>query len=236
MAVQFSKPAPYGKHANDGINWGPMVNQRLAHTLSDAPPGVILFTLVFFLYGIQRGYVNITFYVLWMCHCVHRGIIHPWIMNYGNNKTPIGIPIAGLFPNLLFSYLNADWIGSASYKSDYYTDPRFIIGILLFLIGFCINRAVDFTLRNIRSRGDYLGERYFISEGCLFKRISCPNFLGEMLEWFGWAVGTWSPAGVVWFMFRCGTFIPQSKQYHDWYKGRFPDYIKNRKALIPFIY
>lgn len=233
MIVQISKPAPYGKHAENNANWGPMVHQKLAHTLSDAPPGVILFTLVFFLYGVQRGYINIIFYVLWMCHYVHRSIIHPWIMNYSSAKTPIGIPIAGLFPNFLYSYLNADWIGSAFYVSDYYRDPRLIIGVVLFLTGFCINRAADFTLRNLRSGGN---TGYFIPQGCLFKLVSCPNYFGEMLEWFGWAVGTWSAAGLVWFLFGCGTFIPRAKQNHEWYKERFPDYPKDRRALIPFIY
>ena len=53
----------------------------------------------------------------------------------------------GLFPNVLYSFLNSDWIGAADYNDDYYKDPRFIIGIVLFVAGFIINRYADFSLR-----------------------------------------------------------------------------------------
>jgi hypothetical protein len=32
---QCRKPAPYGRHQNDTSGWGPLVPQRIAHTLSD---------------------------------------------------------------------------------------------------------------------------------------------------------------------------------------------------------
>ena len=47
---QFLKPAPYGRfdktddHPN---NWGPVIPQRIGHTLSDALPCVVGFLLVF---------------------------------------------------------------------------------------------------------------------------------------------------------------------------------------------
>ena len=43
-----------------------------------------------------------------------------------------------------------------------------------------------------------------------------------MLEWFTWALGTWSLAGLFWFLFISATFVP--------------DYAADRKALIPFVY
>ena len=76
---QWTKPAPYGQHEKSGNSCGPMVHQRITHTISDAIPGVLVFTLVFFLYGHQREYLKITFYCLWQCHYIHRGFINPWI-------------------------------------------------------------------------------------------------------------------------------------------------------------
>ena len=61
---QWTKPAPYGQHEKSGNSCGPMVHQRITHTISDAIPGVLVFTLVFFLYGHQREYLKITFYCL----------------------------------------------------------------------------------------------------------------------------------------------------------------------------
>lgn len=248
--TQLAKPAPYGRHATQDTNWGPMVNQRIAHTLSDGPTGVIIFTLVFFLYGNQREYTNIVLLVMWICHYVHRGFIHPWIMNYSSATTPIGIPLAGLFPNLLYCYLNADWIGSARYSNKYYLDPRFIIGVILFVCGFVINRVADFKLKNLRSQAkkndtpqsdqtpldSETKGHYLIPQGCLFNLVSCPNYFGEMIEWFGWVMATWSAAGLVWFLFGCATFFPRAKQHHKWYKGTFTNYPSERRALIPFVY
>ena len=140
--AQCANPAPYGRHQRSGSAWGPMVHQRIAHTISDAFPGVLLFSLVFFLYGSRREYANLTFYCLWICHYLHRGLIHPWIMKYSSPKTPLGISVGGVFPNLFYSFLNADWIGTAIYDHDYSIDPRFIIGILCFVTGFIINRVI----------------------------------------------------------------------------------------------
>ena len=231
--AQWTKPAPYGRHEKSGKSCGPMVHQRIAHTISDAIPGVLVFTLVFFLYGHQREYPNITFYCLWQCHYIHRGFIHPWIMKYSSPTTPIGIPLGGFFPNLLYSFLNSDWIGAADFSDDYYKDPRFIIGIVLFVSGFIINRYADFSLRKLRTS---YSEGYSIPHGCLFEVISCPNYFGEMLEWFGWALGTWSLAGLAWFLFSSATFVPRARHNHQWYKNQFPDYPADRKALIPFVY
>ena len=231
--AQATKPAPYGRHQTSSYSFGPLVHQRVAHTVSDAIPGVLLFSLVFFYYGTQREYTNITFYCLWLCHYIHRGIIHPWIMRYSSPKTPLGISLGGLFPNLVYSFLNADWIGTADYDSSYYKDPRFIIGVVIFVTGYIINRYADLSLCQLRANNS---TRYSVPHGCLFDVICCPNYFGEMLEWFGWALGTWSLAGMVWFLFSSATFIPRAMHNHEWYMKKFPDYPKNQKALIPFLY
>ena len=188
----------------------------------------------FFLYGEVREYVNLIFYCLWLCHYIHRGFIHPWIMKYSNPKTPLGIPLGGHFPQpFLQLFLTLIWLGAARYDNRYYKDPRFLIGIIFFVIGFIINRHADFALRRLRSDNS---DGYSVPHGGLFDIISCPNYCGEMLEWFGWALGTWSLAGLVWFLFSCGTFLPRSRHNHQWYKARFPNYPDERKALIPFLY
>ncbi|EDO43991.1 predicted protein [Nematostella vectensis] len=116
---------------------------------------------------------------------------------------------------------------------DYYMDPRFILGAALFLLGFCINRYADIKLRMLRPDES---SGYAVPKGGPFELVSCPNYFGEMLEWFGWALCTWSAAGLVWFLFGCGTFIPRAMHNHKWYKDRFPDYPQKRRALIPFLY
>ena len=48
-------------------------------------------------------------------------------MKYSSRTTPIGIPLGGLFPSVLYSFLNSDWIGAADNSGQDYKDPRFII-------------------------------------------------------------------------------------------------------------
>lgn len=231
--VQWIKPAPYGKHERDDANWGLMIPQRLGHILSDAVPGVLMFILVFFFYGDARGYANYVFLGLFELHYIHRGIIHPLIMRYKNPKVALGITLGGLFPNCIFHFMNADFIGSAYYDSNYYYDPRFILGIILFAVGYIINKWADWKLRSLRNRKGNTG--YYIPYGGLFEVISCPNYFGELVEWIGWTITTWSLSGLVWTLFCAATFIPRARHNHDWYKEQFELYPLNRRALIPYL-
>ena len=110
-------------------------------------------------------------------------------------------------------------LGQQITMPDYDKDPRFIIGIGVFVVGFIINRYADLPLRKLRTN---YSEGYSIPHGCLFEVISYPNYFNAMLERFGWALGTWSLAGLFWFLFTSATFVPY--------------YAADRKALIPFVY
>ena len=66
-----------------------------------------------------------------------------------------------------------------------------------------------------------------------FRYLSCPNCLGEMLEWCGWALATWSPAGLAFFLYAVANLAPRALANHRWYRRRFDDYPNRRKALIP---
>ena len=182
---QWTKPAPYGQHEKSGNSCGPMVHQRITHTISDAIPGVLVFTLVFFLYGHQREYLKITFYCLWQCHYIHRGFINPWITKQSSLTTPIGISLRGLFPNLLYSFPNSDWIVAADYNDDCYKDPRFIIGIVYLWQALSSIATQNLSLRKLRTN---YTEGYSIPHGCLFKSYHTPIILTQC--WNG-LVGLW---------------------------------------------
>lgn len=232
--AQWRDPAPYGKHERRDQNWGPLIPQRLGHILSDAIPGVVLFTLVFVFYGTENKiYINYIFLAMFLSHYVHRGVIHPLIMRYRNPKVPIGITLGGFFPNCLYHFVNADLIGSAEYHINYYYDPRFILGVVLFCAGYVINRHSDMKLRSLRDTKGCTG--YYIPYGGFFELVTCPNYFGELVEWIGWSLATWSFAGLVWTLFSAATFIPRARHNHAWYKSQFDSYPPNRKALIPFL-
>ena len=54
------------------------------------------------------------------------------------------------------------------------------------------------------------GNGYHIPEGFLFKYVSCPNYLGEIIEWLGWAILTLSPAGLVFFIWTFSNLVPRA--------------------------
>ena len=69
----------------------------------------------------------------------------------------------------------------------------------------------------------------------MYRHVSCPNYLGEMLEWTGWAVLTWSLAGTAFAVFTAANLVPRAMAIHRWYRDKFPDYPVERKAVIPFL-
>ena len=51
---------------------------------------------------------------------------------------------------------------------------------------------------------------YKIPNKGLYKYVSSPNYLGEILEWLGWAVLTWSVSGLVFFFWTVFNLLPKS--------------------------
>ncbi|GFR68107.1 3-oxo-5-alpha-steroid 4-dehydrogenase [Elysia marginata] len=89
-------------------------------------------------------------------------------------------------------------------------------------------------LRSLRKTRGCVG--YYIPYGGLFELVSCPNYFGELVQWIGWALATWSLAGFVWACFSAATFLARAHHNHMWYKENFENYPPNRKAVIPFLY
>lgn len=95
-----------------------------------------------------------------------------------------------------------------------------------------INLHSDHVLRSLRSGND---KSYKIPYGGLFHYVSCANFFGEIVEWFGYFIMTQSPHAFGFVIFAIGNLAPRALQHHRWYLEKFEDYPKNRKAIFPFI-
>jgi protein-S-isoprenylcysteine O-methyltransferase Ste14 len=67
----------------------------------------------------------------------------------------------------------------------------------------------------------------------MYRWVSCPNYFGEMLEWIGWAIATWSLAGSAFAIFTIANLLPRALANHRWYQTEFPDYPSDRRAVIP---
>ncbi|XP_061546742.1 3-oxo-5-alpha-steroid 4-dehydrogenase 2b [Phycodurus eques] len=71
--------------------------------------------------------------------------------------------------------------------------------------------------------------------GGLFEYVSAPNYFGEIFEWFGYAMATWSLPSLSFAVFTTCFIGPRAVYHHRFYKEKFKDYPKSRKAVIPFL-
>jgi 3-oxo-5-alpha-steroid 4-dehydrogenase 1 len=135
--------------------------------------------------------------------------------------------------NVINAYLNARWISElGAYPTEWLRDPRFLVGTLLFAKGMFVNVQSDNILFRLRKPGE---SGYRIPRGGAYRFVSSPNYLGELIEWGGWAIATWSLAGLAFFLFTFANLVPRAIAHHKWYRATFPDYPKERRAVIPWL-
>lgn len=223
--------APYGRHSRAG--WGPTIPSRLGWLVMESP--AVLAFVGFYLAGDHRAETApLVMLGLWLVHYGHRSFIFPFRMRSAGKRMPVLIALLAIAFNLLNAYVNATWIAElGSYRTGWLTDPRFVAGAALFATGFAINVRADSVLFRLRRPGQ---TGYAIPRGGLYERVSCPNYLGELIEWTGWAVLTWSLAGLSFAVYTAANLVPRALAHHRWYRTTFgADYPARRKALIPFV-
>jgi steroid 5-alpha reductase family enzyme len=138
--------------------------------------------------------------------------------------------------NTTNGYLNAWSIASQSdkYSNLWLTGPQFLIGVVVFFCGMALNKVSDKQLARLGRSSD--GKHgYQIPYGLAYRWVSCPNYLGEIIQWIGWAIATWSLAGVVFAVWTMANLVPRAIAHHRWYRETFEDYPARRRALIPFL-
>ena len=221
--------APYGRYASKG--WGATVGNRVAWIVMESVSPLV-FALCFVFGSIEKNLVIVLFFCMWEAHYVHRAFIYPLMLRSTVKQMPAMVMSLGIIFNSANAYLNGRYLFTFSdgYGIAWLVDPRFIFGFALFVIGFIINRQADNTLRGLRKSDE---TSYGVSFEGLFRFVSCPNYLGEILIWIGWAMATWSLAGLSFALWTMANLIPRARAHHYWYKEHFPDYPPERKALVP---
>jgi steroid 5-alpha reductase family enzyme len=213
------------------IIWGPSINSRLGWVIMEAPAALVF--AICFVFGVNARTVPIlVFLALWEAHYIHRAFIYPFTTRGDAKRMTLTVVIMGLFFNTVNAYLNGRYIFtfSSGYSNSWLLDTRFVVGVLLFVLGFIMNRQADNTLRQLRQPGE---SGYKIPYGDFYRWISCPNYFGEILIWVGWAVATWSLAGLAFAAWTAANLAPRARSNHAWYRKQFADYPASRKALIP---
>lgn len=223
--------APYGKHLRQG--WGPSVPGRAAWMMMELPAVVCMAALFA---GSERTTdpVALAFLGLWQLHYLNRTFVFALRGRGGRRPMPALVMALGFTFNIWNGYLNGAWLFFLGPQRGtiYFSDSRFVLGLLLFLAGMALNQHSDRILLRLRPAGE---TGYRIPRGGMFRLVSAPNYLGELIEWTGWALATWSLAGLGFALFTAANLVPRAWHNHRWYRSHFDDYPAERRAIIPFL-
>lgn len=223
----------YGRFYATSAITGLGLNPRLAWFLQESPAFYVPLALLIGDLRCRLRYVNYTLLSFVLVHYLQRAFIYPLLIKGGKPSSLISVISAFTFCVLNGFMQGYQLVCIANYPATYLWNPTFIVGLLIFVTGFVVNLWCDSVLRNLRKPGE---TGYKIPKGGLFEYVSCANFFGEIVEWWGFAIASWSyPA----FAFAVFTLLfLSSKAYltHRFYLEKFDDYPKARKMVLPFIF
>jgi len=224
--------APYGKHNRKG--WGLTIKSKYAWLIMELP-AVFIFLIVFVLNIENIGIMSVVFLVIWETHYIYRTFIFSQFIKGSKKTFPVIIVVFSLLFNIINGYINSYFLFVINYDLEvtWLIKPVFIAGLFLFIIGLSMNISSDKIIFKLRSPGETL---YRIPKDGFFKYVSNPNYLGEIIEWGGWAILTWSLPGLAFAVFTFANLVPRAISNHKWYHRNFPDYPEKRKIIIPKIY
>ncbi|MDD2962104.1 MAG: DUF1295 domain-containing protein [Muribaculaceae bacterium] len=234
FALQYVE-AGYGMMYNR--RWGISINNRIGWILMESP---VFFAMIALWWFSDRRHdsLAIIFLLIFELHYFQRSFIFPLMMR-GNNRMPLSIICSGIFFNLLNALMQGGWLfyfaPDDMYSTAWLLSPQFISGLLIFACGMIINIHSDSIIRNLRKPGD---TRHYIPQGGMFKYVSSANYLGELLEWIGFAILTWSAAGAVFAIWTFANLAPRAKKINCRYEKEFgTEFTKLKlKSILPYIY
>jgi len=223
--------APYGRHLRRGF--GAAMPSTAGWVVMEAVAALGMPAMLLLGDRIADP-VSIAFLAMWELHYLHRAFVFPFRRRGGAKPMPISVGAIAIVFNAWNAYLNGRWLFALGPVRDasWLADPRFVAGAALFLVGMAINVHSDNVLVGLRGPGEL---EYRVPHGGLHRLVTMPNYLGELVEWFAWALATWSLAGLAFAVFTAANLAPRAVANRRWYLARFPDYPKERRALIPFV-
>ena len=233
VALQFFE-AGYGYLFDK--RYGPPVNNKVGWVMMESPVFVAM-SILWAMSDRQWDAVPLVLFSIFQLHYFQRSFIFPLLMR-GNSKMLLGIVLMGMVFNPLTALMQGGWIfyiAPDGYYADWFARPFIYVGVLLFFAGMFINMQSDYIIRHLRKEGD---TRHYIPRGGMFRYVSSANYFGELLEWTGFAIASWSWAGAVFVLWTFANLAPRSASLYKRYAKEFGEEFTSlgRKRIIPFIY
>ncbi|EER00273.1 3-oxo-5-alpha-steroid 4-dehydrogenase, putative [Perkinsus marinus ATCC 50983] len=231
----FGVTAAYGKMIESGYgSYSFKIDPRIGWFFQELPSLLLPFLCLISEWSDLHS-LQIALLSMLILHYFQRSIIYPMLMQ-SHRKTPISIVLSAFAFCCTNSCLQSIWIRCMLNPSQIST-VQLVVGTSLYAIGLLVNLQSDYILRHLRRGAGDEQQRYFIPYGGMFRFVSCPNYLGEMIEWLGYAMTSgWGLAPVTFAFCTFANLFPRALEQHKWYEGKFDDYKKlHRKAIVPFL-
>ena len=260
----FFVSAPYGKLARDG--WGAPIDGRLGWFLQELPSPLALIRALMVHHRADDpssscgagGWtaddgapsMALVAAALWCAHYANRAVRYPLT----RRMSPTTFPV--VLSAVAFNVVNGTVCGSELARRGCEAfGARNVPGLALMLLGVVINVTADEHLRALRGKKDGGGEgrrrrdnkmadgksgEHAMPAGGLFDRCVCPHYLGELIEWCGFAAMTGTASACAFAFWTFANLFPRATAYREWYRERFGgatavSRLPPRRAMIPFI-
>jgi 3-oxo-5-alpha-steroid 4-dehydrogenase 1 len=220
---------PYGRHMQPGQ---PNTLPALPAWLLFEAPQFFSFALTFWLTAQSPSPAALTLFGLWQAHYTYRAILYPLRMRDRHKRFPISGVVFGILFNSINGFINGYAVAHAPHLASaaWLGDPRFVLGLAVAVAGWLVNFQADTILINLRRDGS---TGYKVPYGGMFRWVSSANYFGEIVLWCGWALMSWTPAGLSFAVFTTANLLPRALSHHRWYHQHFAEYPKERRAIIP---
>lgn len=111
-------------------------------------------------------------------------------------------------------------------------DSLFWLGLLLFAFGETANFSHHKILADLRRSA----QGYVLPRGGWFEYVACPHYFFEIIAWVGVVLMSRHLFALIALLGMAGYLLARSHKTLAWYREKFPDFPKNRKAIIPFLF
>ena len=164
--TQLLMTAPYGRYARAG--YGITLNARFTWLVQECPSFLVPLFVTAYLGGNQWKAPNLVLLSMFLLHYFHRqganfhfmykftdifncrSFHYPFVIK-GSKPVPLMIFVVSLIFCAINGYMQSRYLlHYYSYTDQWFYDPRFIIGVVMFLFGMAINIHSDAILRGLR--------------------------------------------------------------------------------------
>ncbi len=233
VSLYFVK-AGYGIFHSE--KWGLSLDNKIGWILMEAPVFIVMLWL-WMNSPVRFQATSLVFFLLFELHYFQRSFIFPLLMR-GKGKMPIAIMLMGVIFNLLNGFIQGEWLFYLApenlYTNAWLSTPVFIVGVVIFFLGMGINLHSDWVIRHLRKPGDM---RHYLPQKGMYRYVTSGNYFGELVEWFGFAILTCSPAAWVFVLWTFANLAPRAHAIRKRYQEEFgKEAVGKRKRMIPFVY